>query len=77
MTAKPSFRWTTITIDCADAEVLGRFYEQVFGWEITARDGTSWLQLRDPDGGVGVNIQAEDGYESPAGHPFCLFVDGE
>jgi predicted enzyme related to lactoylglutathione lyase len=132
MTATPSFRWTTITIDCADAEVLGRFYSQVFGWEITDRDGSSWLQLRAPDGGVGVNIQADDDYESPvwperpgrqqkmlhleilvddlaaavnvvvaaggveavhqpadrdssrlrvmidpAGHPFCLFLDGE
>ncbi len=128
----PSIRWTTVTIDCADADALGAFYSQVFGWEIVASDGAGWLQLRNPDGCIGLNIQAEDAYEppvwpevpgrqakmmhlevlvddlgsavrvvlaaggseaelqpsdrdrsrlrvmlDPAGHPFCLFVDGE
>jgi predicted enzyme related to lactoylglutathione lyase len=132
MTATSSIRWTTLTLDCADAEALGAFYSLLFGWEITARDGAEWLQLRNPDGGVSLNIQAEHGYEpptwpeqtgfqakmmhleilvddldasvnlvrrsggtdalrqpldrdrtrirvmlDPAGHPFCLFVDGE
>jgi catechol 2,3-dioxygenase-like lactoylglutathione lyase family enzyme len=127
-----SVRWTTLTIDCADAEALGAFYSQLLGWEITARDGTGWLQLRDPEGGIGLNIQAEEAFEppvwperpghqakmmhlevlvddletavglvldnggaeaphqpgdrdpsrvrvmlDPAGHPFCLFLDGE
>jgi predicted enzyme related to lactoylglutathione lyase len=130
MTARPT--WTAITIDCSDAEVLARFYAQVFGWEITDRDGRGWVQLRDPGGDVSINIQAEDAYRAPvwpeqpgrqqkmlhlevvvddldaavklvvdaggaeagpqpsdrdqtrlrvmvdpAGHPFCLFVDGE
>ena len=132
MTANPSIRWTTLTIDCSDAEALGMFYSRLLGWDVVASDGRGWLQLRDPSGGVGVNIQAEDGYEppvwpdragrqakmmhvevlvddldaavrlvlesggmeaprqppdrdqarlrvmlDPAGHPFCLFVDGE
>jgi predicted enzyme related to lactoylglutathione lyase len=132
MTATPSIRWTTLTIDCADAEALGPFYAALLGWEITGSDGAGWLQLRNPDGGIGLNIQAEAGYEppvwpeqpgqqakmmhlevlvddleaavqrvldsggaqathqpadrdstrlrimlDPAGHPFCLFVDGE
>jgi hypothetical protein len=104
----------------------------LLGWDITARDGVGWLQLRNPQGGISLNIQAEDTYEAPvwperpghqakmmhfevlvddlhaavqlvhdlggneapvqpadrdpsrlrimldpAGHPFCLFVDGE
>lgn len=132
MAPRPSIKWTTITIDGADPAAMGQFYTTVFGWEITARDDKGWLQLRDPHGGVGVNIQAEDGFEppvwperagrqqkmmhlevlvddlaaavdlvvaaggaeaahqpddrdpnrlrvmvDPAGHPFCLFVDGE
>lgn len=132
MTGRPTIRWTTLTIDCADAEALGAFYSRLLGWEIVDRDGAGWLQLRDPLGGVGLNVQAEDGYEppvwperpghqakmmhlevlvddveaavrlvlasggaeaphqpadrdpsrlrvvlDPAGHPFCLFVDGE
>jgi predicted enzyme related to lactoylglutathione lyase len=59
-----SIRWTTVTIDCADAEALGAFYSAVFGWEITDRDD-GWLQLGHPDGDVGLNIQAEDSYEPP------------
>jgi predicted enzyme related to lactoylglutathione lyase len=128
----PSIEWTTVTIDCSHAEALGAFYSAVFGWEITDRDGADWLQLRNPRGDVGLNIQAEDSYEppvwpeeparqakmmhfevlvddleaavqlvvrsggtearhqppdrdqsrlrivlDPAGHPLCLFVDGE
>jgi predicted enzyme related to lactoylglutathione lyase len=132
MAAIPSMRWTTLTIDCLDAEALGAFYSQLLGWEVTARDGAGWLQLRNSEGGIGLNIQAEGGYEppvwpdrpgqqakmmhfemlvddldeavrrvlqwggneaphqprdrdstrlrvmlDPAGHPFCLFIDGE
>ncbi|MFM2072823.1 MAG: hypothetical protein RLZZ623_3087 [Actinomycetota bacterium] len=131
MATTPTLVWTTLTLDCADAEALGAFYSRLFGWEITGRDGAGWLQLRNPQG-VGLNIQAEDSYEpptwpdqpgrqakmmhfeilvddldsavllvvssggreashqppdrdptrirvmiDPAGHPFCLFVDGE
>ena len=132
MAALPSITWTTLTVDCSDAEALGAFYSQVLGWDITTRDGSGWLQLRNPQGGIRLNIQAEDAYEAPvwpdqagrqakmmhfeilvddlgaavqlvldsggdealmqppdrdptrlrimldpAGHPFCLFVDGE
>ena len=132
MTVIPSISWTTLTVDCADAEVLGAFYSRLLGWEVAARDGVGWLQLRNPEGGIGLNIQAEEAYEppvwpeqpghqakmmhfevfvndldaavqrvldsggtearhqptdrdrsglrimlDPAGHPFCLFVDGE
>jgi predicted enzyme related to lactoylglutathione lyase len=65
MAATVPIRWTTVTIDCSDAETLGVFYSEVLGWEITAQDGAGWLQLRDPEGGVGLNIQAETSYEPP------------
>ena len=131
MTVMP-IRWTTLTVDCSDAVALAAFYSRLLGWEVTARDGITWLQLRNPEGGIGLNIQAEPTYEppvwpelpghqtkmmhlevlvndlhaavrlvlesggteaphqpadrdpnrlrvmlDPAGHPFCLFVDGE
>ncbi len=57
--------WTTLTIDCADADALGAFYSQLLGWEITACDGEGWLQLRNPEGGIGLNIQAEVAFEPP------------
>ena len=61
----PHVRWSTVTIDCLDAVPVGDFYAQLLGWEITGRDGTDWLQLRDPDGGVGINVQGERSYEPP------------
>jgi len=67
MTVSTSIGWTTVTVDCPDAEALGTFYSGLFGWEITARDGAGWLQLRNPRGGIGLNIQEEDLYEPPAG----------
>jgi catechol 2,3-dioxygenase-like lactoylglutathione lyase family enzyme len=124
-------RWTTVCIDCADADVLAAFYCRLFGWEVNARDD-GWVQARDPNGGIGLNFQAEEWYVpptwpeqpgqqskmlhfeilvddleaavatavaagatvaphqppdrdpnglrvmlDPAGHPFCLFVEGE
>lgn len=125
-------RWTTVCIDCVDADELAEFYCHLLGWKITARDGEGWVQAGDPEGGVGLNFQSESWYQpptwpeqpgeqskmlhfeilvddlpaavaharaagatvaphqpadrdqrtlrvmlDPAGHPFCLFVDGE
>ncbi|MET0490804.1 MAG: VOC family protein [Acidimicrobiales bacterium] len=60
-----SIVWTTVTLDCSDAEALAAFYADLFGWEINARDGAGWVQMRDPNGGVGLNFQADNHYESP------------
>jgi predicted enzyme related to lactoylglutathione lyase len=65
MAVTPSITWTTITLDCADAQVLAAFYSRLFGWDIAASDGAGWVQLRNPRGGVGLNLQAEDWYEPP------------
>jgi predicted enzyme related to lactoylglutathione lyase len=58
-------KWTSVTLDCADAEALGSFYAALFGWEITTRNGADWVQVRNPHGGVGLNFQAERSYEPP------------
>jgi catechol 2,3-dioxygenase-like lactoylglutathione lyase family enzyme len=54
-----------VCIDCADAEALARFYGELLGWQITARDGKGWIHIRDPAGGVGLNFQSEPWYEPP------------
>jgi catechol 2,3-dioxygenase-like lactoylglutathione lyase family enzyme len=132
MTDRPVPRWVRVTLDCDDAESLARFYADLFGWHVSARDGRGWVQVQDPAGGVGLNFQAEPNYLpptwpetpagqgkmmhfevlvsdlpsavdavlraggteaafqppdrnrnrlrvmlDPAGHPFCLFVEGE
>jgi catechol 2,3-dioxygenase-like lactoylglutathione lyase family enzyme len=124
-------RLVSVTVDCAEAAPVARFYEQLLGMERVADDG-DWAQLRDPRGGITVNVQAEEAYVppvwpevpgeqakmlhlevlvddletsvaaavaaggaeapwqppdrdraririvlDPAGHPLCLFVDGE
>ena len=57
-------RWTGVAIDCHDAHVVADFYAALLGWEVTAR-AADWAQLRDPERGVGLNIQAEPGYTPP------------
>lgn len=65
MTMSTPIRWTTLTLDCVDAESLASFYVALLGWEINARDGAGWVQARDPRGGVGLNFQTEASYEPP------------
>ena len=62
----PRLSWTTVCIDCDDADRLAEFYCRLLGWQVTARDGRGWVQARDPDGGVGLNFQSEPGYRPPA-----------
>lgn len=54
-----------MTLDCADARELASFYSQLLGWEVNTRDGAGWAQVRDPDGGVGLNFQADSWYQPP------------
>lgn len=61
----PSVAWTTVTLDCSDADALAAFYCGLLGWTITGRDGAGWVQARDPRGGVGLNFQAEASYVAP------------
>ena len=67
-----NIRWTTVCLDCADAEELAAFYGRLLGWEVTRRDskpdrqgGTGWINMRNPAGGVGLNFQAEEWYQPP------------
>jgi catechol 2,3-dioxygenase-like lactoylglutathione lyase family enzyme len=53
-----------VCLDCADAKELAQFYSRLLGWQITAGSG-NWFQLRDPAGGVGLNIQGEEWYQPP------------
>lgn len=61
----PTVRWTTVCIDCSDAEKLADFYCGLLGWRVTARDGRGWVQARDPGGGVGLNFQSASWYRPP------------
>ena len=69
---KPIVRWGGVCIDCFDAEELAQFYSRLLGWEVAHRDmpddrkgGAGWIALRNPDGGIGLSVQAEEWYEPP------------
>jgi catechol 2,3-dioxygenase-like lactoylglutathione lyase family enzyme len=57
-------RWTSVCIDCPDADELAAFYGRLLGWEIILRDD-GWVALRDPDGGRGLLFQSESWYHPP------------
>jgi catechol 2,3-dioxygenase-like lactoylglutathione lyase family enzyme len=57
-------RLVSITIDCAEAAPVARFYEQLLGMERVADDG-DWAQLRNQPGGITLNVQAEEAYVPP------------
>jgi len=61
----PNARWAGVTIDCHDADVVASFYAALLGWEVTDWSN-GWVQLRNPEGGVGLNVQAEPNYLAPA-----------
>lgn len=60
----PEARLVSVTIDCAEVGPVVRFYEALLGMEIVADEG-DWAQLRDPSGGITLNVQAEAGYVPP------------
>lgn len=59
-----SIRWVGVAIDCAEVGPVARFYERLLGFEVVDLK-PGWGQLRDPAGGVHLNIQRETGYERP------------
>jgi catechol 2,3-dioxygenase-like lactoylglutathione lyase family enzyme len=60
-----SIRWVGVAIDCADAGPVARFYEHLLGFEVGDFEPPQWAQLRDPAGGVALNIQGETWYRQP------------
>ena len=58
-------RWVGVAIDCADAGPVALFYERLLGFEMGDFEPPHWAQLRDPAGGVYLNIQGETWYERP------------
>ena len=57
-------RWTTVCLDCHDAQAMARFYGALLGWEPTVEE-PDWVLMRDPAGGVGLSFQAEEKYVAP------------
>lgn len=69
---RPTVTWDGLCLDCADAEEMARFYAEVFGWEVAARDspegragGAGWILMSGPAGAPSLSFQAEEWYQPP------------
>src|SRR5882724_359664 len=69
----PTIVWRTLSMQCADADAMARFYSELFGWEITGRGevdpatGRSrWVKLWNPSDGVCLAFGGVDFYQAPA-----------
>jgi catechol 2,3-dioxygenase-like lactoylglutathione lyase family enzyme len=73
---RPAIRWNAVCVDCSIAgfAAMLNFYQQLLGFEVRAGCGEPsecdhtdghWVALRDPEGGVAINIQTEHWYAPP------------
>jgi catechol 2,3-dioxygenase-like lactoylglutathione lyase family enzyme len=67
MDGRPTtLRWNAVCVDCApsDFEKVVAFYAELLGLEVVDKEDR-WAALRDPTGGMGINVQADDDYAPP------------
>ncbi len=64
MTPSHGLTLTAITLNSPDPPALARFYAQLLGWTITV-DTDGWVELPNPDGGIGLSFHIEDIYVPP------------
>ncbi len=57
-------RVTAVTLNSPDPPALARFYARLLGWEITVDEG-GWVELPNPDGGIGLSFHIEDVWQRP------------
>jgi catechol 2,3-dioxygenase-like lactoylglutathione lyase family enzyme len=61
---RPAVTLTTVTINAPDPGELARFYQRLLGWQMGTQE-PDWVVLRNPDGGIGLGFQTEEGYARP------------
>ena len=64
MTALKGLQITAVTLSSPNPPELARFYERLLGWSITVNE-PGWVQLPNPDGGIGLSFHIEDEYQRP------------
>jgi hypothetical protein len=70
-TKPTSMTLTYVNLGAADPVALANFYAQLFGWRLEP-EGSQFVLVNDPAGGVGVACQYEHDYVRPtwpAGRP--------
>ena len=64
MTTPHGTTLTAVTLNSPDPPALARFYARLLGWTITVDKG-GWVELPNPDGGIGLSFHIEDIYVPP------------
>ncbi len=64
MTAHPTLHLSGITLNSPNPPALARFYAALLGWPITV-ESQEWVQLANPDGGIGLNVALEEIHVQP------------
>ena len=59
----PTARLAMVTLDCADAQEMARFWSAILGWETTYAEG-DYAMLRGPDHALGFG--RVEGYSPPS-----------
>jgi catechol 2,3-dioxygenase-like lactoylglutathione lyase family enzyme len=70
---QPRLEWSSVCIDCANADELAIFYSQLLGWEVGYRNTSDhggsgdagWVSMPNPAGGIGLCFQGMDDYAPP------------
>ena len=59
-------RWNAVCIECAPGqfEAAVAFYAELLSLEVVDKEA-AWAALRDPAGGMGINVQADHDYVAP------------
>ncbi len=60
-----SARIGSIVFDCPDPRALADFYARLLGWPPASDSDDEWVDLANPDGGVGLSFQRADNYRTP------------
>jgi len=64
LTTNTGIRLTAVTLNSPDPSALARFYAQLLGWTVTVDKG-HWVELPNPEGGIGLSFHIEDHYARP------------
>ena len=64
LTSSHGTRLTAVTLNSPDPSALARFYARLLGWTVTVDDG-NWVELPNPEGGIGLSFHIEDLYVRP------------
>jgi catechol 2,3-dioxygenase-like lactoylglutathione lyase family enzyme len=64
MTVPANARVVGVTLNSPTPSALAHFYAELLGWNVTNDEGT-WVELPNPDGGIGINFHHDDYYQRP------------